>query len=114
MDMEPGWNEWQVDIFEGRETGGMPDFEKINYFRIYFFTDGENLVALDYVGFGGENEDFSSLATELGEVKREEHIAKDEVHRTGSGDVGAISVQASMELTPVNAEETDYVFVRIS
>ena len=52
----------------------MPDFAKINYFRIYFFTDGENLVALDYVGFGGEDEDFSSLATELGEVQREEHI----------------------------------------
>ena len=113
MDMEAGWNEWQVDIFEGRETGGMPDFEKINYFRIYFFTDGENLVALDYVGFGGENEDFSSLATELGEVKREEHIAKDDVKRTGTGDVGAISVQASMELTPVNAEEFDYTFIRV-
>ena len=113
MDMEAGWNEWQVDIFSGRETGGMPDFEKINYFRIYFFTDGENLVALDYVGFGGENEDFSSAATELGEVQREEHIAKDDVHRTGSGSVGAISVQAAMELTPVNADAYDYAFIRI-
>jgi len=113
MDMEPGWNEWQVDIFSGRETGGMPDFEKINYFRIYFFTDGENLVALDYVGFGGENEDFSSLATELGEVQRQEHVAKDEVKRTGEGDVGAISLQAAMELTPVNTEETDYAYIRL-
>ena len=113
MPMDAGWNEWQVDIFEGRETGGMPDFEKINYFRIYFFTDGENLVALDYVAFGGDNEDFSSIATELGEVKREEHVAKDEVDRDGSGDVGAISLQATMELSPVNTEEYDYAFFRI-
>ena len=113
MDMEAGWNEWQVDLFSGRETGGMPDFEKINYFRIYFFTEGENLVALDYVAFGGENEDFSSIATELGEVQREEHVPKDDVKRTGEGDVGAIAVQAAMELTPVNTEETVYTYIRL-
>ena len=113
MPMEPGWNEWQVDIFEGRETGGMPEFDKINYFRVYFFTDDENLVALDYVGFGADGEDFSEAATELGEVKREEHVSKDDVKREGTGDVGAISVQAAMELTPVNAADYDYAFIRL-
>ena len=113
MDMEPGWNEWQVDIFTGSETGGMPDFQKINYFRIYFFTDGENLVALDYVAFGGEEEDFSAIATDLGEIVREEHVAEDSVRRTGEGSSGAINVSAAMELSPVNAEETEYAFIRV-
>ena len=56
FDMQAGWNEWKIDLFAGQTAGGTPDIEKINYFRIYFFTEGENLVALDYVAFGGEKE----------------------------------------------------------
>ena len=65
------------------------------------------------MAFGGDNEDFSDIATELGEVQHEVHVAKDNLSREGEGEIGAINVQASMELSPVNSSEHDFVFVRI-
>ena len=98
FEMNAGWNEWQIDLFTGAETGGVPDMEKINYFRIYFFTDGDNVIAIDYVAFGGENEDFSGIATELGEINRIEHVAEDKVSRVGKGSSG-VSSGASSDTT---------------
>ena len=112
FDMQAGWNEWKIDLFAGQEAGGAPDMEKINYFRIYFFTEGDNLVAVDYVAFGGENEDCSAIATELGEVKRTVHVASDRINRVGKGSSGSIYMQAAMEASPVNAEDYDCVFIR--
>ena len=112
FDMQAGWNEWKIDLFEGQEAGGAPDLEKINYFRIYFFTEGDNLIAVDYLAFGGENEDFSSLATELGEVKRTVHVASNRINRVGKGSSGSVYMQAVMEASPVNAEDYDCVFLR--
>ena len=113
FDMQPGWNEWQIDLFGAQTAGGTPDLEKINYFRIYFFTEGDNLIAVDYLGFGGENEDFSSVATELGEVKRTVHVPEDRVNRVGKGSYGSVSVQAVIETEPLNIEDYDYAFVRL-
>ena len=112
FDMQAGWNEWQIDLFTGHESGGAPDMEKINYFRIYFFTEGDNLIAVDYVAFGGENEDFSSIATELGEVKREVHVASDKISRGGKGSSGSVYMQAAMEASPVNIADYDCAFIR--
>ncbi|MCR4906978.1 MAG: hypothetical protein K6A33_12980 [Clostridiales bacterium] len=114
LDMQQGWNEWKLDLYEGGESGGPADFARINYFRIYFFTEGDNLIALDYVAFGGENEDFSSIATELGEVEREEHVAQDVINRVGKGSSGAVAVQAAMEASPANADPYDYVFIALT
>ena len=114
LDMQQGWNEWKLDLYEGNETGGPPDFSKINYFRIYFFTEGDNVVALDYVAFGSENEDFSSIATELGEVVVEEHVPEDVINRVGKGSSGAVAMQAAMEASPANAEAYDYVFIHFT
>ena len=111
LDMQQGWNEWQLDLYEGGEAGGPADFSRINYFRIYFFTEGDNYIALDYVAFGADGEDFSSIETELGEVTIEEHVAEDKVSRVGKGSSGAIAMQAAMEATPVNADPYDYVFI---
>ncbi len=111
LDMQQGWNEWQLDLYEGGEAGGPADFSRINYFRIYFFTEGDNYIALDYVAFGADGEDFSSIETELGEVKLEEHVAEDKVSRVGKGSSGAVAMQASMEASPVNAEPYDYAFI---
>ena len=97
----------------GLGLGGTPDLEKINYFRIYFFTEGDNLIAVDYLGFGGENEDFSSVATELGEVKRTVHVPEDRVNRVGKGSSGSVSIQAVIETEPLNIEDYDYAFVRL-
>lgn len=74
-----GWNELELYLWEGQETGGSPDFTKINYFRIYLFTDGENAVALDYVAFGDEGEDLSSIATDIGEIVKEEVVLTNEL-----------------------------------
>ena len=114
LDMQQGWNEWKLDLYEGGESGGQADFARINYFRIYFFTEGDNLIALDYVAFGGENEDFSSINTELGEVEREEHVAQDVINRVGKGSSGAVAVQAAMEASPANAEAYDCVFISLN
>ena len=112
FDMQQGWNEWQIDLYTGNESGGAPDMEKINYFRMYFFTEGDNLIAIDYVAFGGENEDFSSIATELGEVKREVHVPENRIQRVGKGSSGSVYMEAVMDATPVNIADYDCAFLR--
>ncbi|MBO7404750.1 MAG: hypothetical protein J6V24_07280 [Clostridia bacterium] len=111
LDMQQGWNEWQLDLYEGGEAGGPADFSRINYFRIYFFTEGDNYIALDYVAFGADGEDFSSIETDLPEVQLVEHVAEDRVSRVGKGSSGAVAMEAAMEASPVNADPYEYVFI---
>ena len=30
LDMQQGWNEWKLDLYEGGESGGQADFARIN------------------------------------------------------------------------------------
>lgn len=47
-----GWNEIILPLSDGVFTGGEPDFAKINYMRIYMFTNGENTLQIDNIKIG--------------------------------------------------------------
>lgn len=109
-----GWNELELYLWEGQETGGSPDFTKINYFRIYLFTDGENAVALDYVAFGDEGEDLSSIATDIGEIVKEEVVLTNEL--TDHAESDTLSTLTACNRIPediCDVTNYDYLFARI-
>lgn len=109
-----GWNELELYLWEGQETGGSPDFTKINYFRIYLFTDGENAVALDYVAFGDEGEDLSSIATDIGEIVKEEVVLTNEL--TDHAESDTLSTLSACNRIPediCDVTNYDYLFARI-
>ena len=109
-----GWNELELYLWEGQETGGSPDFTKINYFRIYLFTDGENAVALDYVAFGDEGEDLSSIATDIGEIVKEEVVLANEL--TDHAESDTLSTLTACNRIPediCDVTNYDYLFARI-
>ena len=109
-----GWNELELYLWEGQETGGSPDFTKINYFRIYLFTDGENAVALDYVAFGDEGEDLSSIATDIGEIVKEEVVLANEL--TDHAENDTLSTLTACNRIPediCDVTNYDYLFARI-
>lgn len=109
-----GWNELELYLWEGQETGGSPDFTKINYFRIYLFTDGANAVALDYVAFGDEGEDLSSIATDIGEIVKEEVVLTNEL--TDHAESDTLSTLSACNRIPediCDVTNYDYLFARI-
>jgi len=114
MPLEQGWNEWVIDLYTAGSSGGMVDYEAVNYFRVYAFTDGNNLTCVDYIAFGTDGDDFSSLATELGqEVVFEEYVPTNSYALTAEGESGAVVVSAATPATPVNISDYDYMFVRV-
>lgn len=112
--IESGWNELELYIWEGNESGGTPDFTKINYFRIYLFTDGDNALAVDYIGFGGEGEDFSAFATDIGEIVKEEVVLKNDLIDSAESDaLATLSACNRLPETICDITDYDYLFARI-
>jgi len=114
MPLEQGWNEWVIDLYTAGSSGGMVDYEAVNYFRVYAFTDGNNLTCVDYVAFGTDGDDFSSLNTELGqEIVFEEYVPVNEYNLTAEGESGAVVVNVATPASPANISDYDYLFFRI-
>ena len=109
-----GWNELELYLWEGQETGGSPDFTKINFFRIYLFTDGENALALDYVAFGDEGEDLSSIATDIGEIVKEEVVPENELTDHSESDTLSTLTACNRIAEDIcDVTNYDYLFARI-
>ena len=109
-----GWNELELYLWEGQETGGSPDFTKINFFRIYLFTDGENALALDYVAFGDEGEDLSSIATDIGEIVKEEVVPENELTDHSESDtLSTLTACNRISEDICDITDYDYLFARI-
>ena len=112
--VETGWNELELYIWEGGETGGTPDFTKINFFRIYLFTDGANALAVDYVGFGAEGEDFSGIATDIGEIVKEEVAPENSLKDSAEGDtLTTLEAVNRIPETICDITDYDYLYARI-
>lgn len=110
-EFEKGWNVLELDLTAPDEASADP--AAINYFRIYKFTDGDNVLALDYVAYGSATDDFTSLATDMGEIVKEEIVPKDSLTRESSGDAGSIAASMSAQVTPVDISKYDTLFVRL-
>ena len=58
LDLQDGWNELKLDLYAPDNVAGDFDYAKINFFRLYMFTEGTLKLNLDYIGFGYEDDDF--------------------------------------------------------
>lgn len=58
LDWKPGWNEFVIPL---DEFVGDCDMTRMNYIRLYMFTDGWNCSVLDYVAVGNSSDDQSVL-----------------------------------------------------
>ena len=114
MELNQGWNEWVIDLYAAGSTGGMCDYEAVNYFRVYAFTDGDNLIAVDYIAFGSDDEDFSALNTEFGqEIVYEEYVPVNNYSPVAEGESGAMVVSFATPANPVNISDCEYLYVRL-
>jgi len=58
LDWQAGWNEFAIPL---DEFAGDCDMTRVNYVRLYMFTDGMNCSILDYVAVGNSSDDMSVL-----------------------------------------------------
>ena len=60
LDLQDGWNELKLDMYTPDAFDSDFNAAAINFFRLYMFTEGPLSLELDYVGFGGENDEFGT------------------------------------------------------
>ncbi|MBQ4575074.1 MAG: hypothetical protein IJA85_07700 [Clostridia bacterium] len=118
FEFEEGWNEIAFDLYD--TTGNGADLSKINYVRFFWYSVGANTNVVDYVGFGGEDEDFSSVKTEIGQLVKEEKAKEDNYNRYTKDDDdnkapvdGLAAVQGTFDLTPVDVSKYTHAFIRV-
>lgn len=58
LDWKAGWNEFVIPL---ADFVGDCDMTRLNYVRLYMFTDGMNCAVLDYVAVGNSSDDMSVL-----------------------------------------------------
>lgn len=117
-DFEEGWNEIAFDLYD--VGGNDADLSKINYVRFFWYSVGANTNIVDYVGFGGENEDFTAIKTEIGDFVKEEKEVEDDYYRFTSDDDGNMAakdglatVQGTFKKNSVDVSKYEYAFVRV-
>ncbi len=52
-DLEQGWNYIKLDFADAQETGGTPDMDNLNWFRIYHSKNGTVITRIDDIKFIG-------------------------------------------------------------
>ena len=115
LDLQDGWNELKLDLYAPDSLGGDFDYEKVNFFRLYMFTEGTLKLNLDYVGFGYEGDDFGYdlpaylvVSEDAPELTPEEKAAREEAQRIAAEERAAKKAEeeaAKAEAERIAAEE---------